>query len=77
MPEVSPQDYLVLQITVAMCAIEALIATHPNPALVRRSFDQLYGQFQAYALASGLAHPDHLAVAKPLVEKLFSPPETP
>ena len=77
MPDVSQQDFLVIQMTVALSAIEALIATHPNPARVRRSFDQVYGQFQALALTSGVAHPDHLAVARPLVEKLFAPPGTP
>ena len=72
--DVNPNDYLVIQITILMFAVESLISTHPNRAAVRQQFDQMYGQFQANTLASGVAAPRHLDIARQLVEKIFSLP---
>lgn len=66
-------DSLDMQITVAMCAIEALIATHPEPDKLRQVFDQLFGQIQAGLIAKG-TKPAELIPAKMLVEKFFSSP---
>jgi len=73
---IQPNDYLVIQTSVVMLLVEALIATHPNPDEVRRQFDQLYGQFQSNLLASGTARPEHLDIGRQLIEKIFAPPES-
>lgn len=68
-------DIWTAQIAVLMCAVEALIATHPQPDEVRRVFDQLFGQLQAGILASG-ATPLATGLMRQLAEKIFSPPAT-
>jgi hypothetical protein len=70
----NPMDILTSQVTVMMCAVEALIATHPAPEAVRQQFDQLFGQIQAGVIARG-TKPESLDLAKKLIEKIFSPPE--
>lgn len=63
------QSLVVLQIEVLKRAVEALIATHPNPTALRADFDRLYAMFQG--TASMMANPDASAVARALAEKLF------
>ena len=75
-PEPTVADIWSAQITVLMCATEALIATHPNPAEVRRVFDQLFGQIQAESLATGLT-PLGSGLMRSFAEKIFAPPDTP
>ena len=69
------QDIFVAQITVMMCAVEALIATHPEPDKVRQQFDQLFGQVQAGSLARGTT-PLGTGLMREYAEHLFSPPST-
>jgi len=61
---------LTIQITVLSFAVEALIATHPNPSEVRRVFDQMFVQFQASPAMLG-ASPDASLIARHLIEKMF------
>lgn len=61
---------LTIQITVLSFAVEALIATHPNPSEIRRVFDQMFSQFQASPAMLG-ASPDAALIARRLIEKLF------
>ena len=68
------QDYLVVQATVLAFAVEALIATHPEPQEVRRIFNQLFGQFQSGILATGGATLASTDLARQLAEKIFSSP---
>ena len=68
------QHVNLIQSTIALMAIEALIATHPHPEKVRAVFDQMFGQFQAGVLTTGAADPNALAVARQTVEKLFGSP---
>ena len=68
------QNAIMIQNSVALMAIEALIATHPEPTKVRAVFDQLFGQLQAGVLASGAADLNALALARQTAEKLFESP---
>lgn len=68
-------DIWTAQITVLMCAVEAIIATNPNPNEVRRIFDQLLGQIQAGLLVSGTT-PLGIGLMRQIAEKIFSPPVT-
>lgn len=70
-----PGDIWTAQCTVLMCAVEALIATHPEPNKVRLVFDQLFGQIQAGVLASGTT-PLGTGLMRSLAEHLFAPPAT-
>lgn len=63
------------QITVIMCAVEALIATHPRPDEVRRVFDQLFGQIQAGVLARGTTQLG-TGLMRSFAEHLFAPQST-
>lgn len=60
-----------IQIMVLLCAVEALIATHPNPEKVRAIYDQMMGQIQANLLVSG-EPPEAMAIVRRLTDKLFS-----
>ena len=68
------QSALLIQNTVALMAIEALISTHPNPEKVRQAFDQIFGTFQANTLATGAADPNALGLARQVAEKIFQSP---
>lgn len=68
-------DIWTAQITVMMCAVEALIATHPKPEQVRQVFDQLFGQVQSGVAAADTTQP-LLDLMRQLAEKFFLPPET-
>lgn len=68
-------DILVAQCTVLLCAVESLIAHHPEPERVRESFDQLLGQIQAGMLAQGMT-PAGSRLLRQYADKLFSPPST-
>ena len=72
-PEPSDIDVLSAQSLVTLCAIEALIANHPQPDEVRKVFDQLFGQVSAGLLVSGLT-PLGLGLARQFAEKIFSSP---
>jgi len=64
-------DVFTLQISALTLAVRALIATHPDPAAVRRVFDQLFGQVQTgpAALESSI---EARLLAKYFAEGLFS-----
>ena len=70
--EPSATDLFTIQITVLNCAVEAIIATHPEPEKVRATFDQLFGQIVAGVLVSGGATPAATQLAKQFAQKLFS-----
>ena len=63
--------FLSLQVSLIGFAIEALIATHPNRAEVRRVFDQMLGQFQTQPTWLSLSADDS-KLARVMVEKMFS-----
>lgn len=67
-------DIFTVQLTVLSCAVESLIATHPEPEKVKTIFDQLFGQILAGVLASGGAKPAGAELAKQYAEKLFARP---
>jgi hypothetical protein len=62
---------LTIQITLLTVAVEALIATHSNPAAVRNVFDQMWGQFQV-GPAYNEASPEDRAFARAAIDKLFA-----
>ena len=72
-PKPGPGDIWTAQTTVLLCAVEALIATHPKPDEVRRVFDQLFGQIQAGLLSSGTT-PLGTGLMREIAEHLFAPP---
>jgi hypothetical protein len=72
LPKFDAVSLLTIENTVLSCAVEALIATHPNPERVRAIYDQLMGQIQANLLVSG-EPPEAMTVARQLTNKLFSP----
>ena len=53
----SQQDLQIAKTTVLLFAVEALIATHPDPEGVRTVLDRLLSQFQADVLVTGAADP--------------------
>lgn len=67
-----PLEALDLQVSVALLAIKALINAHPDPASVRRSYDQLLGQVMAGPGVVGF--PDKSLVLRDLTATLFAPP---
>ena len=66
------QHALIIQLSVSLMALEALIANHPDPESVRRSFDQMFGQLQANSLATGAANPEALEIARKVADRLFA-----
>lgn len=65
-----PVALLTIQVAVLTYAVKALLATHPNPALARRAFDQVYGQAQASS-AWMPAAPEAALIARHFAEALF------
>lgn len=61
---------LEVRLTVMFCAIEALIAEHPRPVELRKTFDQLFDQVLAGLIASGASR-DEVSLARKIVEKWF------
>ncbi len=59
-----------IEMHVLWCAVDALIQTHPNPAAVRKVFDQLIGQSTANLLVQG-EPVGAFAVVRKLTERLF------
>jgi ribosomal protein L17 len=47
------ESLLTAQVSMALFAVEALIATHPKPEEVRRVFDEIFGQFQVGIISTG------------------------
>lgn len=74
-PKPGSIDILTAQITVMSCAVESLIANHPEPEKVRESFDQLFGQIQAGMLVRGMT-PLGNQLMQQFADKIFSPPST-
>lgn len=74
-PQPGAGDYLVAQVTVMACAVEALIACHPSQAEVRRIFDQVFGQIVATRQASVQGELGTQLIQR-MAEKFFSPPST-
>lgn len=65
-------DLVTIEITVLTMAVKALIATHPDPSLVRRAFDQFYGALQA-SPAMMETDSDIGILARQLAEGFFPP----
>ncbi len=70
--EISSEDSTIVKITVLMFAVEALIATHPEPEKVKAALDRLIGQFQADVLISGAADPVVTRYLRKMTDTLFS-----
>ena len=66
-------ELLSAQVGVALIAVEALIANHPEPEKVRATFDQLFGQIQAGLLVRGMT-PLGSQAMRQLTEKIFASP---
>lgn len=72
LPEgIAPLDLVLVQIAAVVIACRSLIVAHPNPAEVRRVYDQLQGQM--LATAAYLDDPKNGAVLRSMTEILFRP----
>ena len=70
------EELLTAQVTVLLCAVEALISNHPNKEQVKQTFDLRYGQIQAGLLTSGTT-PLGTSIFKDVANVLFSSLEKP
>jgi hypothetical protein len=71
---ISNNDLAVIQTSVLMGVVGALIKTHPNKDELYRVFDFAYSNLQVGMSGSG--SPAGSAVARHLIESLFGIPET-
>ena len=65
-------ELTMIHLSVIAFAVEALIATHPEPAKLRDVFDQLFAQFQVGIATSGAANLAAAKVMREFSEKIFS-----
>lgn len=65
----SPGDIVTIQSGIALIAVEALIAIHPDPAAVRRVFDQVFSQMQAGTYLMG--SPAASDLCRQMIQKIF------